>query len=190
MICTIEIASCGMTYLPSFMKTATGVQVILRFCLRKLRGCNVGITDGKDFYLSRWDGLRCRDICTKFHKDWFRHSQVNRGGYTDTQRAKWSYKPTFIFDVIWTTNNMSTVSWKSWGHYKKHQHVPNWNLYQAPLEYMSTALIFLLNLRWQEHTFVRSNAVHSMNTFLVLSVILEWFPLIIGGIERTTPFLS
>jgi hypothetical protein len=41
-----------------------------------------------------------------------------------------------------------------------------------------------------EYTFVRSNAVHSMNTFLVFSVILEWFPLIIGGIERTTPFLS
>jgi uncharacterized membrane protein len=40
------------------------------------------------------------------------------------------------------------------------------------------------------NTFVRSNAVHSMNTFLVLSVILEWFPLIIGGIDRTTPFLS
>jgi hypothetical protein len=24
---------------------------------------------------------------TKFHKDWFRHSKVDGGGYTDTQRA-------------------------------------------------------------------------------------------------------
>jgi hypothetical protein len=45
-------------------------------------------------------------------------------------------------------------------------------------------------IRVPEHTFVRSNAVHSMNTFLVLSVILEWFPLIIGGIDIITPLLS
>jgi hypothetical protein len=31
------------------------------------------------FYLRRWDGLRCRDIRTKSHKDWFRRSKVNRG---------------------------------------------------------------------------------------------------------------
>jgi hypothetical protein len=43
-----EMASCGIMYLPSFMKIATGVQAILRFCLRNLRGCNVGITDEKD----------------------------------------------------------------------------------------------------------------------------------------------
>jgi hypothetical protein len=30
---------------PSFMKIGTGVQATLRFCLRNLRGCNVGITD-------------------------------------------------------------------------------------------------------------------------------------------------
>jgi hypothetical protein len=40
-------------------------------------------TDRRDFFkLGRWDWLRCRDIHTKFHKDWFRHSKVNRG---DTQ---------------------------------------------------------------------------------------------------------
>jgi hypothetical protein len=33
---------------PSFMKIANGVQEILKFCLRNLRGCNVGITDGRD----------------------------------------------------------------------------------------------------------------------------------------------
>jgi hypothetical protein len=46
----VEMASCGMiyTYLPSFMKIGTRIQVILRFCLRNLRGCNVGISDGRD----------------------------------------------------------------------------------------------------------------------------------------------
>jgi hypothetical protein len=45
----VETASCGMIYAPSFMKIGTGVQAILRFCLRNLRGCNAGITNGKDF---------------------------------------------------------------------------------------------------------------------------------------------
>jgi uncharacterized protein YraI len=44
---TVEMASCGMTYIPSFMKSGTGVQVILRLCLGNLNGCNVGITDGR-----------------------------------------------------------------------------------------------------------------------------------------------
>jgi hypothetical protein len=48
MKCSVEMALCGMIYIPSFMKIGTGVQAILRFCLSKLRGCNVGITDGKD----------------------------------------------------------------------------------------------------------------------------------------------
>jgi hypothetical protein len=30
------------------MKIDTDVQAILRFCLRDLRGCNVGITSGKE----------------------------------------------------------------------------------------------------------------------------------------------
>jgi hypothetical protein len=35
-------------HIPSFTKIDKGVQAILRFCLRNLRGCNVGITDGRD----------------------------------------------------------------------------------------------------------------------------------------------
>jgi hypothetical protein len=35
----VEMVSCGMTYIPSFVKIGTGVQAIIR-------GCNVGITDG------------------------------------------------------------------------------------------------------------------------------------------------
>jgi hypothetical protein len=30
------------------MKTGTGVQAILRFSLSNLKGCSVGITDGRD----------------------------------------------------------------------------------------------------------------------------------------------
>jgi hypothetical protein len=52
----VEMASCGKICLPSFMKIATGVQAILRFRLRNLKGCNVGITDGRDFLIRplRW----------------------------------------------------------------------------------------------------------------------------------------
>jgi hypothetical protein len=30
------------------------------------------------------DGLGCHDIHTEFHKDWFRHSKIDKGGFTDT----------------------------------------------------------------------------------------------------------
>jgi hypothetical protein len=48
MMHAIEMGSGGMIYIQRFMKIGTGVQAILRFYLRNLRGCNVGITDGKD----------------------------------------------------------------------------------------------------------------------------------------------
>jgi hypothetical protein len=44
----IGLDSFGMIYLPSFMKIGTGVQAILRFCLRNLRGRNVDITYATD----------------------------------------------------------------------------------------------------------------------------------------------
>jgi hypothetical protein len=44
----VEMPSCRMLILPSFMKIDTGVQAILRFRLSNLKGCNVGITDGRD----------------------------------------------------------------------------------------------------------------------------------------------
>jgi hypothetical protein len=37
--------SCGLIYTPSFMKIDADVQTILRFRLRNLKGCNVGVTD-------------------------------------------------------------------------------------------------------------------------------------------------
>jgi hypothetical protein len=44
----VEMASCGMINTPSFMKIGAVLQAILRFGLRNLRGCNVGIIDGRD----------------------------------------------------------------------------------------------------------------------------------------------
>jgi hypothetical protein len=48
---SVEIALCGMLQVLNFVKTATGIQAILRFCFSDLRGCNVGITDGEGFML-------------------------------------------------------------------------------------------------------------------------------------------
>jgi hypothetical protein len=44
----IQIAPGSMIYLPRFKTIGIGVQTILRFCLNNLRGCNVGITVGRD----------------------------------------------------------------------------------------------------------------------------------------------
>jgi hypothetical protein len=49
MIYVIDMPSCGMTVLPTFMKNGIGVQAILRFYVSNLKGCNVGITDGRTY---------------------------------------------------------------------------------------------------------------------------------------------
>jgi hypothetical protein len=43
----VKILSRGMIILLSFITIGASIKEILRFCLRNLRGCNVGITDGK-----------------------------------------------------------------------------------------------------------------------------------------------
>jgi hypothetical protein len=40
-----EMVSYGVIYVKSFMKIGTGVKAILRFRLRNLRKCNIGVTD-------------------------------------------------------------------------------------------------------------------------------------------------
>jgi hypothetical protein len=42
----VETLLGGTTFLPSLMKTHTGIQAILWFCLSNLDGCYVGIIDG------------------------------------------------------------------------------------------------------------------------------------------------
>jgi hypothetical protein len=55
----VEMASSGMIYLISFMKNGADVQAILRFCFRNVRGCNVVISQGRDFLITplRWAQL-------------------------------------------------------------------------------------------------------------------------------------
>jgi hypothetical protein len=48
MIYGVEMASCGMIFLPAFMKIGTGVEVILRFCFSNMNGCNIDITNRKE----------------------------------------------------------------------------------------------------------------------------------------------
>jgi hypothetical protein len=42
---TVEVSLCGMIYIPGFMKSATNVGGILKFCHNNLNDCNAGITN-------------------------------------------------------------------------------------------------------------------------------------------------
>jgi hypothetical protein len=44
---TVDMASGGIIYVPSFMKIGTDVQAIFTFGFSNLKGCNAGITDGR-----------------------------------------------------------------------------------------------------------------------------------------------
>jgi hypothetical protein len=52
----VEMPSCNIMYIPNFIKIGTGVQATLRCFLRNLRGCNVGVTVGRDLRITplRW----------------------------------------------------------------------------------------------------------------------------------------
>jgi hypothetical protein len=44
----VGVAVCGMICIASFAKIGTGVRAMLTFSLSNFRGCNIGITDGRD----------------------------------------------------------------------------------------------------------------------------------------------
>jgi hypothetical protein len=69
------------------MKIGAGIQTTVRFCFRHMRVCTVGITDGGIFELRRFDGLRCLDICIKFHEDWSSLQKLMGRGYTYRQKG-------------------------------------------------------------------------------------------------------
>jgi hypothetical protein len=48
MMYAVEIPSCGMMFLQSCLKIGEGVEGIFRFCLSSLKGCDAGISDGRD----------------------------------------------------------------------------------------------------------------------------------------------
>jgi hypothetical protein len=77
----VEIAIGGMIYIPSFIMIGTGVQAILMFCLRNM-SCWYYWCERFINYAGEM-GLRAMIyIYTKFHKDGFSHSKVNKRGYT------------------------------------------------------------------------------------------------------------
>jgi hypothetical protein len=68
------------------MKIDIAIQAILRFCLRNLRVCNVGITDAGIYELRRFDGLTCPDIRIIFHEDWSSLQKLIGGIHIQTER--------------------------------------------------------------------------------------------------------
>jgi hypothetical protein len=49
MNCPVEMTSYGMIRIPSFVKIGTGIKAVLRFGLRNFGGCNIGITNVRNF---------------------------------------------------------------------------------------------------------------------------------------------
>jgi hypothetical protein len=101
--CCLFIGYRGKFSTQPFPSNDTGIFTESSRCLATIRGYTYrhrlmrGIIS-----LGRWDGLRCRDKSTKFHKDWFGRSRVNVGDTqtdtcTHTRTATWSHKPTLIF---------------------------------------------------------------------------------------------
>jgi hypothetical protein len=74
----VEMASCGMICIPSFINIGVGVQAMLRFCLTNLRRCKVLYYWWKEFMKYAFEMTSCGVIYThtKFLKDSFRHSEV------------------------------------------------------------------------------------------------------------------
>jgi hypothetical protein len=84
-----------VTFLPNRCIATIGVHINTR----RLMGGIYGVR--------RSDWLSCHGIHAKFHKDWLRHSEIDTGGHTDTQTARWSPKPTLFF----FQNKESTLKW-------------------------------------------------------------------------------
>jgi hypothetical protein len=71
---------------------------------------------GGIFQLGRWDGLRYRNIHTKFHKYWSGRYNINRGIHRHTQTATWYHKPTLFFknkEIRLKINTETRVSLRS-----------------------------------------------------------------------------
>jgi hypothetical protein len=86
------------------MKISTGVQVARTFFLNNLRGCNVGITDLRDFFKYAVEmGSGAMMNVPSFIKIGSGIQKLLGGGggytyrHTDAEIARRSYKPTFTF---------------------------------------------------------------------------------------------
>jgi hypothetical protein len=62
-------------YIPSFMKSGTGVRAMLRICLRNLRGCKCWYYLWEGFMMYTVEMASCDMLTlTKFHEDWYKRS--------------------------------------------------------------------------------------------------------------------
>jgi hypothetical protein len=77
MMYTVEMGSSGMiyiyTYIQSFMKISTGIESTLRFCLRNLKVCNAGITDGRNLWCMLLKWAEVAWYMYQIDDNWFRH---------------------------------------------------------------------------------------------------------------------
>jgi succinate dehydrogenase hydrophobic anchor subunit len=70
----VEMVSCGMLYVPIFMKTDTDIQAIFRFCFSIFeKFLMLVLLMGVIYEVHRLNGLRWHDIRTSFHYDRFRY---------------------------------------------------------------------------------------------------------------------
>jgi hypothetical protein len=61
----LRIRCCGNVFTKPLTSNDMGIHI-------RIHGLLGGIYD-----VRRWNALRCYDICAKFHKDWFSHSELN-----------------------------------------------------------------------------------------------------------------
>jgi hypothetical protein len=71
MKCAIKVGSGDLIYIQRFIKINTGVQGILRFSLSYLKGCIVGITDGRNLRSAKLKWAQV--VRDTYYKDRLRH---------------------------------------------------------------------------------------------------------------------
>jgi hypothetical protein len=69
----VDMLSCVIIYIPSFMKTDIGVQAVLRFASAICEAVMFVLSMSKIYEGRHSDGLLWHDIPTKFYEGWFRH---------------------------------------------------------------------------------------------------------------------
>jgi hypothetical protein len=65
---------------------------------------------GGIYEIHYWDELKCHDIHTDLHKDWFRHSKVGGGIYIQTHRQEGD----LINVLLFFQSRLKSGLWKSW----------------------------------------------------------------------------
>jgi hypothetical protein len=67
----VEMTSCGMTYIPSFMKSGEGVQALLKFSSAIWIAAMLVLLIEEIYEVRCWNGFMCGDTRAKFHEYWY-----------------------------------------------------------------------------------------------------------------------